>query len=551
MPNGRQPAAPYPRWRGWLDATCLALIVVVYRGLREEIEGLLASGLIEQGFVGLGLERVTEGFRAEILQHLGVAGAGLLVLGPATRMARHLPRGLLRRASAALAWAAGVALAVPLSLELAVVLRPVALGRPPWHVVLIVIDTLRADHLGIYGYDRGTSPRLDAFARDAFVFERAISNSSWTRPAVASLLTSQTPFEHGIHRESRKHTLAEGIPTLQRVLRDRGFRTAAFLTNAHYKAGLDRDFDELWHGRAPAGEVYDEVLARLDELGEERLFLLVHNIDPHDSFVHREGFSTRPASSTLRHTSRLLSARRRGFLFEDPVITPLGADELGELRDNYDGEIRYVDHHIGRFLDALAQRGLAEETVVVITADHGEEFFDHGSWWHGGTLYRELLHVPLMIRVPGMGAGRLDEWVAGIDVLPTVAELADARAPPSARGRSLVPLLRGEPLAPRAILSATGMRRRGVLASVVVDGHKLIRSPEGETIGVFDLVRDPAERVNLKDDVELERRLVAALSRSRAIAPAERGRPMELDASEREALRALGYLVEPEVGAGP
>jgi arylsulfatase A-like enzyme len=456
------------------------------------------------------------------------------------------------RRLATLATATGVAAA---AIALAVFGPRVSGKRPPsagLNVVLIVLDTLRADHLGAYGHEGTTTPRLDAFARESYVFENALSSAPWTRTALASLFTSLHPFDHGVYSESREDRLAADVPLIQDVLRERVAYSEAIVTQPHYLAGLDRGFDAFeLRGNQSAAKVYDRAIRFLDEHGDDSFFLLVHNLDPHDFYEHREGFSERPATSTLRTTRDLMPAQRdeSGILFDSPEnhVTRLSPAELEELVDNYDGEIRYLDHHLGRFLDALDARGLADRTLVIVTADHGEEFFDHGSWWHGGSLHGELLHVPLMIRVPGHAARRIDATVGLVDVLPTLAELMEVDPPPGIRGRSLVPLMRGEPLDPAPLRSANGFRRRRVQQAVVFDDHKLIRFADGEFIGLYDLAADPEERVNLGPEHPDRARLEALLPPPGPVRRRD-PRPLEVDAETREALRALGYATSDEGG---
>jgi len=443
--------------------------------------------------------------------------------------------------------------ALPLALALAASLpigRWVA-GHRPRNVVLVVVDTLRADHLGSYGYGRGTSPRLDGFASEAFVFDRARSTASWTRPAIASLLTSQYPFEHGIYRERPRDRLSAATPTLQQIVRQRGLHAKAIVAQPHYRSGMDRDFDSfVFEGRRDAEALYDRAIAFLDEHGGEPFFLLVHNIDPHDGYRFHEGFSDLPSDSQWRSSRSLLPAHEPdngiGYDSLDNRVVTIGPEALAELESNYDGEIRYLDHHFGRFLDALEARGLMDDTLIVVTADHGEEFLDHGSYWHGGTLYEELVRVPLIVRAPGLGRGRSAAPVSLVDVLPTVAEWIGAPLPETARGRSLLPLLRGEPAGPRPIFSATGFRQQRIQQSVVLGGKKLIRRADGEFVGLFDLERDPEERHDLGSADPDRARLEAWLPAPTRRPPrTDEAKPApEMDEELKAALEALGYATD-------
>lgn len=536
------------RFSGWLDYAALILIIVVYRGLAHEFEQVSRSALLESGFAALAIQDVATGFwsgfpgrlEAGLAIGLGVAAAAWVSL----RVARVWPR-LGPRASLALRTVAVSALVAPALLEVAASMERIGLAAHG-NVVIVVMDTLRRDHLGIYGYGHGTSPRLDALANQSFVFENARSTASWTRPAIASLLTSEYSFVHGIYRESNENRLSRSTPTIQRMLRNHGFRTEAILTQPHYRFGMDRDFDAIRiEANRSAELVYDEAIEFLDQHGDRPFFLLIHNLDPHDHYEFHQGFSERPESSQLRTTRDLLPAQVDGnhIGFDSPLnrVVPLDPAQLAELEDNYDGEIRYLDHHFGRLLDALEERGMLDETLLIVTADHGEEFLDHGSYWHGGTLHEELVRVPLLVRAPGLGSGHVAAPVSLVDVLPTVAEWVGAPTPKTARGRSLLPLMRGEPAEPRPLFSATGFRRKRIEQSVVMGGKKLIRFEDGQFIALYDLDADPLEQYDLGPDDPDRSALEARLPPPRRPTADAAAPPLELDATTKNALRALGY----------
>ena len=322
------------------------------------------------------------------------------------------------------------------------------MARP--NVLVVSVDTLRADHLGAFGYGRETSPFLDSLAREGVRFERAFAPASWTLPSHMSLFTSSYPHTHRVENEQR--SLPEAIPTLATILRDAGYRTTGFVSWVYLSAsfGFDQGFDAFHELLPPAGQrgpdghyavkagpFVDEVLAWADESPGEPFFLFLHLCDPHMSYeppleIARE-FD--PTLDGVQHGDYdHLKQYIRGL---HPAAVRVGPDELARATALYDGEIRYTDTELGRLFLGLEQRGLLDETLIVFNSDHGEEFDDHGSMeGHGWTLYDEVLHVPLILVFPdGRGAGAtVERVVQTIDVAPTILDLLDLSPPPSFEG---------------------------------------------------------------------------------------------------------------------
>ena len=275
-----------------------------------------------------------------------------------------------------------------------VTVRDAFLRRPRPNIVIFLADTLRADHLGLYGHPCGTSPRLDEFAREAVTFDQAWSVSSWTGPAVASLFTGLGPEAHGVHGLDIR--LVDSVLTLAESLSAGGYRTAAFVGNELLDPG--RGFAqgfETWNGRTPLAvygarpqSVVDHALRWLDS-NTEPFFLYVHTLDPHG-----------PYDPAPEH--RILFA-----VHDHPGDDPL--PRMRGQRAAYEGEIHEADAAFGAFVDSLRTRGLLDRSLVAFTADHGEEFDDHGRRGHGHTLYPELVRVPLVLRLPG-GAWPRSAW---------------------------------------------------------------------------------------------------------------------------------------------
>jgi arylsulfatase A-like enzyme len=424
----------------------------------------------------------------------------------------------------------------------------------PRSVVLVVVDTLRADHLGVYGYERPTSPALDRRAAGAAVFERAWSTSPWTLPSFGSLYTGQLPSRHaaGLLRpgggERSFAYLDESAASIGEILAERGFATAAVVNNPflHPAFGLGRGF-ETWdyvfvnYAEYPrASRIVHWGLRWLDARDERPFLLVLHIFDPHLSYDP-------PPQVRGRFTSGYagrLALPLTGFGERNATWKPRARADRRFVVGAYDEELLFVDRQIGRLFDELELRGLLEETLVVLTSDHGEELFDHDGFEHGHTMYQELLRVPLLFWGPGVRPGRIETPVSLVDVLPTLLDALGIEPVPGLAGRSLWSLLRGgsEP-AERALL-AEGTLHGPDRKALVRWPWKLIVTA-GQPARLYDLARDAGEQ---RDLARQEPERLAALleeleTRTRA---ASRGRaapsPAQLDEATRAQLSELGYL---------
>ncbi|HSD28752.1 MAG TPA: sulfatase, partial [Vicinamibacteria bacterium] len=294
------------------------------------------------------------------------------------------------------------------------------------HVFVYLVDALRADHLGCYGYSRPTSPNVDALAREATVF-RAIAPSSWTKASVASLFTGRSPIRH--RAQDRGDTLVPEAVTLSDRLSAAGYRTYALYANSWVGEpfGVDQGFGERLVLPARSDRLTRRLLARLARLApEDRLFAYVHTIDPHAPYeptpADRERFA--PPGSAFGRVSAVwledTAARaRRG--------EPLAPRLIEEVTALYDAEIAFNDRQFGRFLEELKRRGLYDDSLVVFTSDHGEELFDHGLLAHAHALHRELVQVPLVLAGPGLPQGkRVGTPLSNAALAPTLARLSGA-----------------------------------------------------------------------------------------------------------------------------
>ncbi len=331
-------------------------------------------------------------------------------------------------------------------------------GCPDCNVILISVDALRADHLGVYGYGRGTSPNIDAFARESVVFDNAVTPRPKTNPSVASMLSGIYPYRHGVREHSVP--IADKTPLLQEWLRDGGWHTAAFVSNWVLQPGLggfQRGFDVYDYdftrqemnrrdvGERDAAETNDAVYKWLDGRSVGKFFLWIHYIDPHGPYYPPEGYRG-------LYTHAEPSWVKVGMLPPYQILpdAPRSGDatDAAYYIDQYDGEVRYVDHEFGRLIASLRERGLLEKTLVILTSDHGEGLGEHAYYFeHGGEVYEDNSKVPLIVRYPdGRVAGtRVRELVSLMDVPPTVTAYLGLgwRGAASPDGRDWAPALYG------------------------------------------------------------------------------------------------------------
>jgi len=464
-------------------------------------------------------------------------------------------------------------------------------------IILISLDTLRADHLGVYGHSRFTSPVLDQFAAEGVVFEDASATSPWTLPSHASILTGLYPERHGVTTSST--ALPDRIPTLATLLKARGYRTAAIVNTSWLKQDtfrLTRDFDHYlevkdsdYRRRTPTRWVTDEAMSWLGEHPGERLFLFMHYYDLHADYAsmpHWEKLFVTPYEGLADGTAWQL--QRANFADEhialcqrefDPEICQFGSREkprvidqsvqpfefgaldIRRLEELYDAGIRQLDTELGRFFSFLEEHELAEGAVVIVTSDHGEEFLEHGRVDHFLTTYQEVLQVPLLIRGPGIPSGvRIALPVSSVDIAPTVLGRAAAGPPTQLDGLDLEALWAPDEAASEAFEGrflygeATGGIQYGeklapfypVYRSVRKGRYKLVFPSPAGGYALYDLSADPREQIDIAAaEPEITAELTAQMkgrlrARGDPVAPRDR---IDLDPEQKEELRALGYAV--------
>ena len=418
----------------------------------------------------------------------------------------------------------------------------------PPNVLLIIGDTLRADRLGCYGNERGLTPYLDRLGAEGVVFENASSHAPWTLPSAASILTSLYPRQHGAGGFLGEfQRLDPSVHTLAEEFRARGYATHA-IVNVDFlgeRFGLTRGFDsvdfEAYQSNVEVRVAERTSRAALDWIdaqdSHKPWFLFVHYFDAHAVYAPPQPFRSRFASPPDQHdeswvfgTREQMIALRQGRLQLTPKIIQR-AERL------YDAEVAYLDAEVGRLVDAVGAR-----TVIAFTADHGEEFLDHGGYEHGHTLYPELTHVPLLLRAPGLASGRVATSVGQIDLAPSLFELCDLPSSPAAMGSSLVPLV-GRPQALDRPILAHGNFWGPPLTSWRSGGWTLILRAEGEPSVELYRWREDArfERDLASERPEVVAQLRTELTVLEKRARELRGERVELSAEERATLRGLGY----------
>ena len=434
------------------------------------------------------------------------------------------------------------------------VVKPFFIKKHP-NILVILIDTLRADHLGVYGYPRDTSPRLDAFARENTIFTNARTAAPWTPPAVASLFTGVYPVSHGMMppnnimlARGRSTKLAAGISTIAEDMNALGYQTVAVSANPWItkEFGFQQGYSTFYfRGRAAADGMTKAAKKVLDQFAksDSPFFLYVHYLDPHDRGNNPDAYPDK------------YSGAIPGGTYDDAMTQQINL---------YDGKIRFVDEHVGNLLDDLKARGLYDDMKIIILADHGEQFREHGNVGHGFNLFDTELKIPMFIK--DGSAPRLVEPVVNIvDINPTLRVWAGIPARPELPGTSLYDL---EKLQNRPGTMSEVRRVVHELGFTAPDGKKIILSygqleddskPEEKSkdgyersirggardpvvIGVFDPVNDPHE-VKPLDDQKLSQNLRVDLDSAYAIAKKIRieAEHVDMQSSTLEELKTLGY----------
>lgn len=436
-------------------------------------------------------------------------------------------------------------------------------GKPKPDILVILVDALRFDHLGYAGYPRDTTPALDALAADSVVFRQAIAQSTFTKSSIASLFTGRYPYQHGLYWGSHQETpesitsdlLSLDEVTLAEELRDRDYLTAAWVQNSHLLdfMGFGQGFEAYHHQQGSVEQITRHYRRFLASAGRRHsYFSYLHYIDLHDPYRPEPPWDTffGPIRTDLyghidlAEWGQYLEAVRRS----DVVPSD---DDIEQMKLYYDGLIRKVDEHIGQVIDDLKKTGLYDDTLIVVTSDHGDGFMEHGFISHSTTPYDEVSRVPLLLKLPeGEAAGRVvEEQVRVIDILPTVLETLGARSPRDIAGCALQSLWQrteGETSDPRPLPC------RDALTEIAYEGGYptvSVRTAEAKYIHfdqlddeLYDLRSDPEEQANLSPPTDPEGERLRQIALAVVAQRAEGAETIELTEEQIRELKALGYI---------
>ncbi len=440
--------------------------------------------------------------------------------------------------------------------------RPMERTREAKNVVVLLIDTLRADKMKPWNpRSRVQTPTIDRLAGEGTVFELAHSPENWTKPSVASVLTGLYPITHGARQS--ESVLGQGALMISEHMKSNGFTTGSFLANGYvsdrfgFAQGWDHYTNYIREGKnTDASNVFTEAGNWIEQNKDRRFFAYIQTIDPHvpydppDEYLRMYDAREYTGPVAARMTPDLLEKAKRN----PPAVTFTDRD-VERLEALHDGEISQHDHELGKFIERLSRLGIWDDTLLVITSDHGEEFRDHGSWGHGHSVYEELLHVPLLFRMPGVipEGRRVKQAVGTLSIPATVTDLAKVPAMPNLEGPSLVPYIDGN-IAPRPPVAFSDFMddRRVITAGrykMIVRGNL--------TVSMFDIEADPRERTQLDMSARpiaarycriLLGQFLRATNRAQWLEAVQgRGAQVdsaasELDDTTREQLRQIGYM---------
>jgi len=397
------------------------------------------------------------------------------------------------------------------------------------NLVLIIVDTVSARHVGYCGYERNTTPVLDSLSRTGAAFTACQAQAPWTLPAGATILSGLNPRSHGARRyeDGQVRGADPAMPTIATVLHGSGYSTAAFINNYllgeefGWHTGYDHFYSE-YMGLKNSGPTVDSCLVWIRARNEdENFFALVHLFDAHDPYDPPAPFDTLfgeggpPFNWNTSETG----------LPPDPSLRQ-------HLVDNYDGEIAHIDHEMGRLFAGLREMGLSDNTIVVVVADHGEEFLERGQVWHGKSLHQELLHVPLVISGPGIPVGIISRMVGQVDIAPTIMGVMGLDWPGQSEGENLFDPDRHLPVFSSNLNS-------GPLWPVcgVQNGMKVIWSSTEDEWVAFDLRNDPEGDDPVEPDSALKESVLQYWATPVLYTPSA------VDQSRVDAiLRDLGYI---------
>jgi arylsulfatase A-like enzyme len=427
------------------------------------------------------------------------------------------------------------------------------------NVVLIVVDTLKASTLGCYGYDLPCSPAIDGMAEESIVFDRFHAACPWTAPSFGSILTGTTPAIHGAGRKldpsnesdkKRINSLADELTSFPQLLK--GMRRAAIVNNIFLgpKMGYARGFDHYDHHPAKpiemrsADQVTELASSWLAANAGDPFFLMVHYFDPHVAYNPPRRIANR---FTDAEPKRFGNPMTRVNDIRNGRVVP-DEEEKRYIRALYDAEVRFTDDQIGELMQRMEKLDLLGDSWVILTSDHGEEHWEHGTFEHGHRYEAEVTHVPLILRPPGgrwKAGSRIAQSARHIDLAPTFFEMLGREVSHEFEGASLLPLIRGEEKQHRPCYMENNLYRGDQCALLLEGRYKIVRDLNSKTSYMYDLENDPREQAQLGYEHPRYAEMVAALDAKRAEL-AKRAvfdsKTVDLDPETVESLRGLGYV---------
>ncbi|MCX6567256.1 MAG: sulfatase [Candidatus Aminicenantes bacterium] len=443
--------------------------------------------------------------------------------------------------------------------------------KTPLNIILISVDTLRADHVGTYGYDKPVTPRIDALAADGVVFENVYSTAPWTLPAHVSMFTGLNCVQHRVYSEHDR--MDPRTTTLAEIMRGRGYATRAITSGGFVSSifGFSKGFDEYHMDQADmmdasqAAKTGYDAAQWIEKNADRSFFLFLHTYQVHSPYKSPKPYQTmflRPDAPWTRVDVTNILGGQGG------VYKPLSESERANMIALYDGGIRFTDETlVQHVVDALRRHKLYDRTMIIVTSDHGEEFYDHGGWTHSHSVYDEIIRVPLVIKMPGSECRgrRYSSIVRLIDLMPTVLDVAGIPSEElSINGESLRPVLRGKETGDRVFLAelaenilncqipqrlALNYGRRKVILNRAFTPEQLefftAKPPSFPPVELYDLARDPGEQKNVIDrpeDAAKVRALVQKARETDRLIPRREGKESKIDKNLEDQLRALGYI---------
>ena len=409
---------------------------------------------------------------------------------------------------------------------------------PKKNILFVLVDALRQDHLGVYGYERKTSPHIDAFAADALVFENAISQSSWTAPSITALFTSNYP----------KGPIKEGR-TLAQWLQKHGYQTIAFVANPILlpQKGNANGFESYnlreWEKDSKIVRLSLDWIHSRDK--SRPFFLFLHFMGSHAPYRPSPPYDRRFGDQYTGQVSESLVPYKKMMAEKKPLN--LSKEDLNRLIDLYDGEIACIDDLFERLISSLKDSGLYENSIIVLVADHGEEFMDHGGLGHGHTVYDELIRVPLIIRgIDDLNGSHYSGLFEFIDLGPTLVSYLGIPYDYEVDGEDFLDhLKRNEPLKKVAfseVHRTVGLRAGNWFVSARTETMKVIYNPHEKKYFFYDLKKDRAERFPAEEEQDQTMGFLKASLHYWRKAYGKKGYQMNVDADTLKALRSLGYI---------